>query len=123
MKDKSLNNISYYSAYSLIIYFELLGIFNLIFPAKITQVLNLQTSVEISWLYLILGGLLISQIYRISKSLFLKLIDTFIIILFVLSVIYPIFCVLGLLIFNLSYLFFMLIHFLLILHLLYDKNK
>ena len=123
MKDKSLNNISYYSVYSLIIYFEVLGIFSLIFPAIIPQVLNLQTFVEISWLYLILGGLLISQIYRISKSLFLKLIDTFIIILFVLSVIYPIFCVLGLLIFNLYFLFFMLIHFLLILHLLYDKNK
>ena len=123
MREKSLNNISYYSAYSLIIYFAALGILNFIFPEKITKILKLETYISLSSSFLFLSGFLIFQIYRISKFLFLKLIDTFIIILFITSMIYPIFCVLGFLIFNLNYLFFILINFLLISCLLYDKNK
>ena len=123
MSRKSLNNISLYSAYSVIIYCFISGFIDLFFAEKINEFLNLKSFDSSRYLFFLTGGLLIFQIYRTSKLLFIELIDTFIILLFILSITYPLFCVFDLLIFNLNYLFFLAIHFLLILHLLYDKNR
>lgn len=73
--------------------------------------------------FLIGSAFLIFQIYNIDKEYFKRLIDTFIVLAFTLSMIYPTFCVLGVFIFSSSYIYFIIIHFLIIGALLYDKNK
>lgn len=123
MSGKSLNNISLYSPFFLVIYCFISGFIDLFFAEKISEFLNLNSFDSSRYLFFFTGGLLIFQIYRTSKLLFIELIDTFIIMLFILSILYPLFCVFDLFIFNLNYLFFLAIHFLLILHLLYDKNR
>lgn len=123
MSGKSLNNISLYSPFFLVIYCFISGFIDLFFAEKISEFLNLNSFDSSRYLFFFTGGLLIFQIYRTSKILFIELIDTFIIMLFILSILYPLFCVFDLFIFNLNYLFFLAIHFLLILHLLYDKNR
>ena len=123
MSGKSLNNISLYSPFFLVIYCFISGFIDLFFAEKISELLNLNSFDSSRYLFFFTGGLLIFQIYRTSKLLFIELIDTFIIMLFILSILYPLFCVFDLFIFNLNYLFFLAIHFLLILHLLYDKNR
>ena len=123
MSGKSLNNISLYSPFFLVIYCFISAFIDLFFAEKISEFLNLNSFDSSRYLFFFTGGLLIFQIYRTSKILFIELIDTFIIMLFILSILYPLFCVFDLLIFNLNYLFFLAIHFLLILHLLYDKNR
>jgi hypothetical protein len=123
MSGKSLNNISLYSSYFLVIYCFISGFIDLFFAEKISEFLNLNSFDSSRYLFFFTGGLLIFQIYRTSKLLFIELIDTFIIMLFILSILYPLFCVFDLFIFNLNYLFFLAIHFLLISHLLYDKNR
>lgn len=123
MSGKSLNNISLYSPFFLVIYCFISGFIDLFFAEKISEFLNLNSFDSSRYLFFFTGGLLIFQIYRTSKLLFIELIDTFIIMLFILSILYPLFCVFDLLVFNLNYLFFLAIHFLLILHLLYDKNR
>ena len=73
--------------------------------------------------FLIGSAFLIFQIYNIDKEFFKRLIDTFIVMAFTLTMVYPIFCVLGVFIFKPVYILFVITHFLIIGALLYDKNK
>ena len=73
--------------------------------------------------FLIGSAFLIYQIYNIDKQYFKRLIDTFIVMAFTLTMVYPTFCVLGVFIFKPVYILFIIIHFLIIGALLYDKNK
>lgn len=123
MSKKSLNNKNFYSSYTIIIYCFIFGFINFFYSETISEFLNLKSYNSLIYLFFFTGGLLILQIYRTSKLLFIELIDTLIVMLFILAITYPLFCVFDLLIFNLNYLLVLAIHFLLILHLLYDKNK
>ena len=123
MSKKSLNNKNSYSSYTIIIYCFICGFINFFYSETISEFLNLKSYNSSRYLFFFTGGLLIFHIYFISKFLFIRLIDTFIVMLFILAITYPLFCVFDLLVFNLNYLLVLVIHFLLILHLLYDKNK
>ena len=123
MKEKSSNKI-YYSVYIFTIYLFILGIFNYFFSTYfffLDDFPNAQDSPRSA--FLIGSAFLIYQIYNIDKKYYKRLIDTFIVMAFILTMVYPTFCVLGVFIFNPVYILFIIIHFLIIGALLYDKNK
>ena len=123
MKEKSSNNI-YYSVYFLTIYLLLLGVFNYFFSTYfffLDEFPNAQDSSRSA--FLIGSAFLIYQIYNIDIKYYQRLIDTFVVMEFILTMVYPFFCVLGVFIFNPIYIIFIIIHFLIIISQLYDKNK
>ena len=123
MKEKSSNKI-YYSVYIFTIYLFILGVFNYFFSTYfffLDDFPNAQDSPRSA--FLIGSAFLIFQIYNIDKKYYQRLIDTFIVMAFILTMVYPTFCVLGVFIFNPVYILFIIIHFLIIAALLYDKNK
>ena len=123
MKEKSSNKI-YYSVYIFTIYLFILGIFNYFFSTYfffLDDFPNAQDSPRSA--FLIGSAFLIYQIYNIDKKYYKRLIDTFIVMAFILTMVYPTFCVLGLFIFKPIYILFIILHFLIIAALLYDKNK
>ena len=123
MKEKSSNKI-YYSVYIFTFYLFILGVFNYFFSTYfffLDEFPNAHDSSRSA--FLIGSSFLIFQIYNIDKEYFKRLIDTFIVMAFTLTMVYPTFCVLGVFIFKLIYILFILIHFLIIAALLYDKNK
>ena len=123
MKEKSSNKI-YYSVYIFTIYLFILGIFNYFFSTYfffLDDFPNAQDSPRSA--FLIGSAFLIYQIYNIDKKYYKRLIDTFIVMAFILTMVYPTFSVLGVFIFNPVYILFIIIHFLIIATLLYDKNK
>ena len=123
MKEKSSNKI-YYSVYIFTIYLFILGVFNYFFSTYfffLDDFPNAQDSPRSA--FLIGSAFLIYQIYNIDKKYYKRLIDTFIVMAFILTMVYPTFCVLGVFIFKPVYILFIIIHFLIIAALLYDKNK
>ena len=123
MKEKSSNKI-YYSVYIFTIYLFILGVFNYFFSTYfffLDEFPNAQDSPRSA--FLIGSAFLIYQIYNINKKYYLRLIDTFIVMAFILTMVYPTFCVLGVFIFKPIYILFITLHFLIITALLYDKNK
>ena len=123
MKEKSSNKI-YYSVYIFTIYLFILGVFNYFFSTYfffLDDFPNAQDSPRSA--FLIGSAFLIYQIYNIDKKYYKRLIDTFIVMAFILTMVYPTFCVLGLFIFKPIYILFIILHFLIIAALLYDKNK
>ena len=123
MKEKSSNKI-YYSVYIFTIYLFILGVFNYFFSTYfffLDDFPNAQDSPRSA--FLIGAAFLIYQIYNIDKKYYKRLIDTFIVMAFILTMVYPTFCVLGLFIFKPIYILFIILHFLIIAALLYDKNK
>ena len=123
MKEKSSNKI-YYSVYIFTIYLFILGVFNYFFSTYfffLDDFPNAQDSPRSA--FLIGSAFLIYQIYNIDKKYYQRLIDTFIVMAFILTMVYPTFCVLGLFIFKPIYILFIILHFLIIAALLYDKNK
>ena len=123
MKEKSSNKI-YYSVYYLTIYLLLLGLSNYFFSTYfffLDEFPNAQDSPRSA--FLIGAAFLIYQIYNIDKKYYQRLIDTFVVMEFILTMVYPFFCVLGVFIFNPIYIIFIVIHFLIIISQLYDKNK
>ena len=124
MKENYLENKVLYSAYILSSYLLILGIFNYFYSSYfffLDEFPNAQDSARSA--FLIGAAFLIFQIYNTSKELYQRLIDTFIVLQFTLTMVYPVFCVLKVFIFKPFYLIFVFIHFCIICLQLYDKNK
>lgn len=123
MKEKSSNKI-YYSAYIFTIYLFIIGVFNYFYSTYFFFMEDFPSANDSSRSAFLIGSaFLIFQIYNINKEYFKRLIDTFIVMSFTLTMVYPTFCVLGVFIFKPVYILFIIIHFLIIGALLYDKNK
>ena len=123
MKEKSSNKI-YYSAYILTIYLFVIGVFNYFYSTYFFFMEDFPSANDSSRSAFLIGSsFLIFQIYNTDKEYFKRLIDTFIVMAFTLTMVYPTFCVLGVFIFKPVYILFIIIHFLIIGALLYDKNK
>ena len=123
MKEKSSNKI-YYSAYIFTIYLFVIGVFNYFYSTYFFFMDDFPSANDSSRSAFLIGSaFLIFQIYNIDKEFYKRLIDTFIVMAFTLTMVYPTFCVLGVFIFNPVYILFIIIHFLIIGALLYDKNK
>ena len=123
MKEKSSNKI-YYSAYIFTIYLFVIGVFNYFYSTYFFFMDDFPSANDSSRSAFLIGSaFLIYQIYNIDKQFFKRLIDTFIVMAFTLTMVYPTFCVLGVFIFKPVYILFIIIHFLIIGALLYDKNK
>tara|TARA_B100001758_G_scaffold228180_1_gene222155 strand:- start:100 stop:471 length:372 start_codon:yes stop_codon:yes gene_type:complete len=123
MKEKSLNK-RYYSAYIFTIYLFIIGVFNYFYSTYFFFMQDFPSANDSSRSAFLIGSaFLIFQIYNIDKEYFKRLIDTFIVMAFTLTMVYPTFCVLGVFIFKPVYILFIIIHFLIIGVLLYDKNK
>ena len=123
MKEKSSNKI-YYSVYIFTIYLFVIGVFNYFYSTYFFFMQDFPSANDSSRSAFLIGSaFLIFQIYNIDKEYFKRLIDTFIVMAFTLTMVYPTFCVLGVFIFKPVYILFIIIHFLIIGALLYDKNK
>ena len=123
MKEKSSNKI-YYSAYIFTIYLFVIGVFNYFYSTYFFFMEDFPSANDSSRSAFLIGSsFLIFQIYNTDIEYFKRLIDTFIVMAFTLTMVYPTFCVLGVFIFNPVYILFIIIHFLIIGALLYDKNK
>ena len=123
MKEESSDKI-YYSVYVLTIYLFLLGIFNYFYSTYFFFLNDFPSGQDSARSAFLIGAsFLIYQIYNISKEYYIRLIDTFIVMEFTLTMVYPTFCVLGVFIFQPVYLIFVFIHFIIISFHLYDKNK
>ena len=123
MKEKSSSKI-YYSVYFLTIYLLLLGLSNYFFSTYFFFLDEFPTARDSSRSAFLIGSaFLIYQIYNIDKKYYQRLIDTFVVMEFILTMVYPFFCVLGVFIFKPIYIGFIIIHFLIIISQLYDKNK
>ena len=123
MKQKSSNK-RYYSAYIFTIYLFIIGVFNYFYSTYFFFLEDFPSANDSSRSAFLIGSaFLIFQIYNIDKEYFKRLIDTFIVMSFTLTMVYPTFCVLGVFIFKPVYILFVIIHFLIIGALLYDKNK
>ena len=123
MREESSSKI-YYSVYLFTSYLFLIGISNYFYSTYfffLEEFPSAQDSARSA--FLIGSAFLIFQIYNIDKKYYQRLIDTFVVMAFTLTMVYPTFCVLGIFIFQPVYLLFILIHFLIIGTLLYDKNK
>ena len=123
MREESSSKI-YYSVYLFTSYLFLIGISNYIYSTYfffLEEFPSAQDSARSA--FLIGSAFLIFQIYNIDKKYYQRLIDTFVVMAFTLTMVYPTFCVLGIFIFQPVYILFILIHFLIIGTLLYDKNK
>tara|TARA_B100001540_G_C15312625_1_gene419949 strand:- start:154 stop:525 length:372 start_codon:yes stop_codon:yes gene_type:complete len=123
MKQKSSNK-RYYSAYIFTIYLFIIGVFNYFYSTYFFFLEDFPSAHDSSRSAFLIGSaFLIFQIYNIDKEFYKRLIDTFIVMAFTLTMVYPTFCVLGVFIFSPVYILFIIIHFLIIGALLYDKNK
>ena len=123
MKEKSSNKI-YYSVYILTFYLFILGVFNYFYSTYFFFMEDFPSANDSSRSAFLIGSaFLIFQIYNVDKEYFKRLIDTFIVMAFTLTMVYPTFCMLGVFIFKPVYILFIIIHFLIIGNLLYDKNK
>ena len=124
MKENYLEGKVFYSAYFLSTYLFVIGVFNFFYSTYfffLDEFPNAQDSSRSA--FLIGGSFLIFQIYNTSKELYQRLIDSIIVMVLILTMVYPTFCVLGVFIFQPIYLFFVFLHFLIFITLLYDKNK
>ena len=123
MKEKSSNK-RFYSVYIFTIYLFIIGVFNYFYSTYFFFLEDFPSANDSSRSAFLIGSaFLIFQIYNIEKEFYKRLIDTFIVMAFTLTMVYPTFCVLGVFIFNPVYILFIIIHFLIIGALLYDKNK
>lgn len=123
MKEKSSDK-RYYSVYIFTSYLFLIGISNYFYSTYfffLEEFPSAQDSARSA--FLIGSAFLIFQIYNIDKKYYQRLIDTFVVMSFTLTMVYPTFCMLGVFIFKPIYILFIIIHFLIIKALLYDKNK
>ena len=123
MKEKSSNKI-YYSAYIFTFYLFILGVFNYFYSTYFFFMHDFPSANDSARSAFLIGSsFLIFQIYNTDKEYFKRLIDTFIVMAFTLTMVYPTFCLLGVFIFKPIYILFIIIHFLIIGVLLYDKNN
>ena len=124
MKEESLKNKKLYSAYVVCCYLLILGFVNYFFSTNFSLLEDYpNTQYKPRSAFLFGGAFLIFQIYNTSSILYQRLIDTLIVMAFILTMVYPTFCLFGFFIFSPYYLFFVMFHFLILIFMLYDKNK
>lgn len=124
MKEEFSENKRLYSPYILCVYMLSVGLINYFNPSYLIffeDFPNAQDNARST--FLIGGSFFIFQIYNHSTVLYQRLIDTFIIILLILTLVYPTMCVIGIFIFSPSYLYFVFINLTIIYIVLNDKNK
>ena len=124
MKEEFLENKRLYSPYILCSYLLLLGVVNYFYSTYfffLDDFPSAQDSARSA--FLIGGAFFIFQIYNTSTVLYQRLIDTFVVILLILTLVYPTMCLIGIFIFSTSYLYFVFINLTIIYIILNDKNK
>ena len=124
MKEKFSENKRLYSPYVLCGYTLILGIinyFNSTYFFFLEDFPNAQDNARSA--FLIGGSFFIFQIYNHSTILYQRLIDTFVIIALILTLVYPTMCVIGIFIFSPSYLYLLFMNLTIIYIVLNDKNK
>ena len=124
MKEEFSENKRLYSPYILCVYMLSVGLINYFYPSYLIvfeDFPNAQDDARSA--FLIGGAFFIFQIYNHSTVLYQRLIDTFVVILLILTLVYPTMCLIGVFIFSTSYLYFVFINLTIIYIILNDKNK
>ena len=124
MKEEFSENKRLYSPYILCGYILSVGLINYFYPSYLIVFEDFPNAQDDSRsVFMIAGSFFIFQIYNHSTILYQRLIDTFVVILLILTMVYPTMCLIGVFIFSLSYLYFVFINLTLIYLILRDKNK
>ena len=124
MKEEFSENKRLYSPYVLCSYTLVLGVinyFNSTYFFFLQDFPNAQDNARSA--FLIGGAFFIFQIYNHSTLLYQRLIDTFVVIALILTLVYPTMCVIGIFIFSPSYLYLVFLNLTIIYIVLNDKNK
>ena len=124
MKEEFSENKRLYSPYVLCSYTLVLGVinyFNSTYFFFLQDFPNAQDNARSA--FLIGGAFFIFQIYNHSTILYQRLIDTFVVIALILTLVYPTMCVIGIFIFSPSYLYLVFLNLTIIYIVLNDKNK
>ena len=124
MKEEFSENKRLYSPYILCIYMLSLGLINYFIPSYLIVFNNFPNAQDDGRsVFLISGAFFIFQIYNHSTVLYQRLIDTLVVILLILTLVYPTMCLIGVFIFSTSYLYFVFLNLTIIYLILRDKNK
>ena len=124
MKESSSRDKPLYSVYFVVFYWFFLGVITYFYSTYWFFLEDSTITRDPSRaVFLFSAAMLTYQIYNISRELYQRLIDTIIVILFVMLIVYPTFCLFQIFIFNPVYFIFVFSHFLIIISMLYDKNK
>ena len=124
MKEEFSENKRLYSPYVLCSYTLVLGVinyFNSTYFFFFQDFPNAQDNARSA--FLIGGAFFIFQIYNHSTILYQRLIDTFVVIALILSLVYPTMCLIGVFIFSPAYLYLLFLNLTIIYIVLNDKNK
>ncbi len=124
MKEEFSENKRLYSPYVLCGYTLVLGVinyFNSTYFFFLQDFPNAQDNSRSA--FLIGGAFFIFQIYNHSTILYQRLIDTFVVIALILTLVYPTMCVIGVFIFSPAYLYLLFMNLTIIYIVLNDKNK
>ena len=124
MKEEFSENKRLYSPYILCVYMLSVGLINYFYPSYLIVFEDFPNAQDDGRsVFLISGAFFIFQIYNHSTVLYQRLIDTFVVILLILTLVYPTMCLIGVFIFSTSYLYFVFLNLTLIYLILRDKNK
>jgi hypothetical protein len=124
MKEEFSENKRLYSPYILCVYMLSVGLINYFYPSYLIVFEDFPNAQDDGRsVFLISGAFFIFQIYNHSIILYQRLIDTFVVILLILTLVYPTMCLIGIFIFSTSYLYFVFINLTIIYIILNDKNK
>ena len=124
MKEEFSENKRLYSPYVLCGYTLLLGVINYFNSTYFFFFQDFPYAQDNSRsAFLISGAFFIFQIYNHSSILYQRLIDTFVVIALILTLVYPTMCVIGIFIFSPSYLYLVFLNLTIIYIVLNDKNK
>jgi hypothetical protein len=124
MKEEFSENKRLYSPYILCVYMLSVGLINYFNPSYLIVFEDFPNAQDDGRsVFLISGAFFIFQIYNHSIILYQRLIDTFVVILLTLTLVYPTMCLIGVFIFSTSYLYFVFLNLTIIYIILNDKNK
>ena len=124
MKEEFSENKRLYSPYILCVYMLSVGLINYFNPSYLIVFEDFPNAQDDGRsVFLISGAFFIFQIYNHSIILYQRLIDTFVVILLILTLVYPTMCLIGVFIFSTSYLYFVFLNLTIIYLILRDKNK
>ena len=124
MKEEFSENKRLYSPYILCSYTFALGVINYFYSTYFFFLQDFPYAQDDARsAFLISGAFLVFQIYNHSTILYQRLIDTFVVIVLILTLVYPTMCVIGVFIFSPSYLYFVFLNLIIIYIVVNDKNK
>ena len=124
MKEEFSENKRLYSPYILCVYMLSVGLINYFYPSYLIVFEDFPNAQDDGRsVFLISGAFFIFQIYNHSTVLYQRLIDTLVVILLILTLVYPTMCLIGVFIFSTSYLYFVFLNLTIIYIILNDKNK